>query len=118
MQKNVATCETKAALTIERDALKLELVKSQGMANKLATGILEGERLEAEVAATRARTVEIIERRRQREAQIHAEELAAVTHKLLALEWIIEKLDASGKALENYWVEIDRHAAVLAGLRN
>lgn len=38
--------------------------------------------------------------------------------KLLALEWIIEKLDASGGALEIYWNAIDRHAAELAGLRN
>lgn len=118
MKKSKPTRETKAALIIERDALKIELAKSRDMAAKLASAVLEGERLEAKIAAARAQTTDAIERRRRREAQIQAAEMAAVTHKLLALEWIIEKLDASGGALETYWNAIDRHAAELAGLRN
>ncbi|MDX0640044.1 hypothetical protein GOD58_16655 [Sinorhizobium medicae] len=79
MKKSKSTRETKAALIIERDALKIQLAKSRHMAAKLASAVLEGERLEAKIAAERAQTMDAIERRRRREARIHAEEMAAVT---------------------------------------
>lgn len=113
MQKREPTRKTMAALIVERDALKIELAKSQEMATKLAAAVLESERLEAKIVAAKAQT----ERRHQREARVQTEELANVTTKLLCLEWIVERLDTSVEILEAYWNAMDHQADELAGRR-